>query len=190
MTRNLEVETYCNGDTIPEVTDPSAWSKLTTGAWCYYNNDPAMGEIYGKLYNWYAVNDPRGLAPLGWHIPSDEEWKVLEMCLGMSVKEVEKIDQWRGRNEGGKLKCTGTFEGGDGLWYSPNTDATNITGFSINPGGSRSILSNWNYDRLHWNCHFWTSTEFYSRHFAHDLGSIGRYISNKSNGYTIRCVKD
>jgi hypothetical protein len=68
MTKNLDVTTYRNGDPIPQVTDPAAWIGLTTGAWCYYNNDPAMGAAYGKLYNWYAVNDPRGLAPVGWNI--------------------------------------------------------------------------------------------------------------------------
>ena len=75
--KNLEVTTYRNGDPIPEVTDPSAWAGLTTGAWCYYNNDPANGAIYGKLYNWYAVNDSRGLAPSGWHVPSDAEWTII-----------------------------------------------------------------------------------------------------------------
>lgn len=69
MTRNLSVVTYRNGDPIPQVQDSAQWVNLTTGAWCYYNNDPATGAIFGKLYNWYAVTDPRGLAPAGWHIP-------------------------------------------------------------------------------------------------------------------------
>ena len=73
MTKNLAVSTYRNGDIIPEVKDPKEWDSLTTGAWCYYNNDPKNGAIYGKLYNWYAVNDPRGLAPEGFHVPSDTE---------------------------------------------------------------------------------------------------------------------
>lgn len=71
MTSNLDVGCYRNGDPIPEVRDPIQWSDLRTGAWCYYENDSGNGT---RLYNWYAVNDPRGLAPLGWHIPSDEEW--------------------------------------------------------------------------------------------------------------------
>ena len=73
-TKNLNVTKYRNGDIIPQVTDPTQWTNLTTGAWCYYNNDPANGAIYGKLYNWYAVNDPRGLAPQGWHVPSHTEF--------------------------------------------------------------------------------------------------------------------
>ena len=74
MNKNLDVSTYRNGDPIPNVTDPAIWAGLTTGAYCYYNNDSATyAVVYGKLYNWYAVNDPRGLAPIGWHVPSDVE---------------------------------------------------------------------------------------------------------------------
>ncbi|RYY08664.1 MAG: hypothetical protein EOO04_39670, partial [Chitinophagaceae bacterium] len=75
--KNLDVTTYRNGDPIPQVTDPNAWATARTGAWCYYDNDPSNGAIYGKLYNWYAVNDARGLAPAGWHVPSDAEWNTL-----------------------------------------------------------------------------------------------------------------
>jgi uncharacterized protein (TIGR02145 family) len=82
-TENLNVSRYRNGDIIPEVTDPTQWANLTTGAWCYYNNDPTNGSIYGKLYNWYAVNDPRGLAPEGWHIPSlDESYELVAPIKG------------------------------------------------------------------------------------------------------------
>src|SRR5262245_42075520 len=72
--KNLNVSHYRNGDPIPQVKNNAKWAALTTGAWCWYNNDSANGAVYGKLYNWYAVNDPRGLAPEGWHIPSDGEW--------------------------------------------------------------------------------------------------------------------
>ena len=93
---NLNVSHYRNGDIIPQVTDPTAWANLTTGPWCYYNNDPANGAIYGKLYNWYAVNDPRGLAPIDYHIPTDAEWTII-------------IDYFGGENiAGGKMKSTGT----------------------------------------------------------------------------------
>ena len=80
--KNLDVATYRNGDVIPQVQDQDAWANLTTGAWCYYNNDPAYGDTYGKLYNWYAVTDPRGLAPQGWHIPNDVDWVILATALG------------------------------------------------------------------------------------------------------------
>ena len=79
---NLNVDHYSNGDPIPEITNPKDWAETNTGAWCYYNNDPANGEIYGKLYNRYAIYDPRGLAPVGWHVSTLEEWQELENCLG------------------------------------------------------------------------------------------------------------
>ena len=82
MKSNLNVSKYRNGDDIPQVTDATQWANLTTGAWCYFQNNTTNGTIYGKLYNWYAVNDPRGLAPNGWHIPSKDEWAVLRNCLG------------------------------------------------------------------------------------------------------------
>jgi hypothetical protein len=81
-TKNLDVATYRNGDVISQVSDKDAWANLTTGAWCYYENDAKNGVKYGKLYNWYAVNDARGLAPAGWHVPTDYEWEVLSTFLG------------------------------------------------------------------------------------------------------------
>src|SRR5436190_23369500 len=121
MIKNLDVSTYRNGDPIPEVTDPSQWAGLTTGAWCYYENNSANGTIYGKLYNWYAVNDPRGLAPLGWHVPSDEELTTLTSCLGGVFVA------------GGTMKETGTTH-----WLAPNTEATNSSGWTGLPGGYRN----------------------------------------------------
>jgi hypothetical protein len=79
---NLEVITYRNGETIPQVQDANTWANLTTGAWCYYENNTANGTTYGKLYNWFAVNDPRGLAPNGYHIPTNAEWSTLITYLG------------------------------------------------------------------------------------------------------------
>ena len=128
MTKNLDVSTYRNGDTIPQVTDDKQWASLSTGAWCYYNNDSARGKIYGKLYNFYAVRDPRGLAPTGYHMPSDAEWTSLETSLetflGLS-------------HPGDALKEAGTKN-----WHSPNSGATNSSGFSGLPGGSRTYLGN------------------------------------------------
>ena len=82
MKSNLNVSHYRNGDVIPQITDSSQWANLTTGAWCYYKNDDANGPVYGKMYNWYAVNDPRGLAPVGYHIPNNLEWSNLTTFLG------------------------------------------------------------------------------------------------------------
>ena len=120
INRNWDQITYRNGDTIPNVTDDSTWASLTTGAWCYYNNDSTQYAKYGKLYNWYAVNDPRGLVPIGWHVPNDDDWATLEINLG--GYEIA----------GGKMKEVGTLN-----WLSPNTEATNESGFSGLPGGAR-----------------------------------------------------
>ena len=117
--KNLNVSRYRNGDVIPEVKDPKEWASLTTGAWCYYNNDPKNGAIYGKLYNWYAYNDSRGLAPEGFHIPSKTEWELLFSYLGGEDTAA------------GKLKSTKP------LWATPNKEATNISRFSALPGGRR-----------------------------------------------------
>lgn len=177
MRKNLDVTTYRNGDPIPEVTDPTKWENLTTGAWCYYNNDPANGEIYGKLYNWYAVNDPRGLAPHGWHVATDAEWKILTNYLGgLSVA-------------GGKLKEAGTVH-----WDFPNEGATNESGFSALPGGSRSydygiFISIGN------GGNWWSATEYvakfaWARHIFHDYASISGYTNGKEHGFSVRCVRD
>ena len=80
MDKNLNVDTYRNGDKIPQVTDPNEWANLTTGAWCWYNNDSTKDIKSGKLYNWYAITDPRGITPQGWHIPADAEWTTLLTC--------------------------------------------------------------------------------------------------------------
>ena len=179
MTKNLDVEYYCNGDVIPQVTDPNAWSKLTTGAWCYYNNDPAMGAIYGKLYNWYAVNDPRGLAPIGWHVPSDAEWTALITFLGGEYAA------------GGKLKEAGTLH-----WLSPNTGATDEKGFSALPGGNR-VDYNGKFEKINSDGGWWSSSESeYDaenaiRRFLYYRGAgIGMDDLPKGDAFSVRCIKN
>ncbi|MEO6542359.1 MAG: fibrobacter succinogenes major paralogous domain-containing protein, partial [Ferruginibacter sp.] len=140
MLKNLEVTTYRNGDLIPEVTDPTVWSTLTTGAWCYYSNNAANGPVYGKLYNWYAVNDPRGLAPTGWHVPTDAEFTTLRTCLGGNAVA------------GGKLKEIGTTH-----WNSPNVGATNSSGFTALPAGESGGGAGINMGQFN---NMWTSTEY------------------------------
>lgn len=102
-TKNLSVVTYRNGDTIPQVTNDSIWSHIETGAWCYYNNDSLNNARYGKLYNWYAVNDARGLAPEGYHIPSDFEWAELCTFLGgdrVAGKKMKSLAGWKNKGNG------------------------------------------------------------------------------------------
>jgi uncharacterized protein (TIGR02145 family) len=143
---NLDVTTYSDGTPIPQVTSQSEWINLTTGAWCYYNNDPANGEIYGKLYNYYAVegkhdNDPntpyKQLAPNGWHIPSNDEWRELVNHLDTNANGGSNYYN----QSGSKMKTTGTIESGTGLWITPNLGANNESGFSGLPAGYRSIYT-------------------------------------------------
>ena len=176
MTYNLDVSTYRNGDPIPYVSDPTIWGGLTYGAWCYYNNDPVNGEIYGKLYNWYAVNDSRGLAPTGWHVPARVDWSVLTSNLG-------------GYNvAGGRMKMAGTT-----IWTSPNTGADNSSGFIGLPGGRRFNDGSFNYVGSEGD---WWSTQVGSGLFAwyHSLYDNSSFINNDTNfkksGFSVRCVKD
>lgn len=186
--QNLNVSKYTDGTPIPQVTDGTQWENLTTGAWCYYENNTANGTTYGKLYNWYAVagiynsasaTNPairKKLAPIGWHIPTDVEWTELTECLGgQSVA-------------GGKMKSIGTT-----LWQSPNTEATNESGFIGLPGGYR-----------YWNGTFvfikslgfwWGSSEITTTAWGCNLSynngfaSLG-YGNIKDYGISVRCVKD
>lgn len=177
MTKNLDVATYRNGDPIPKVTDNAAWVALTTGAYCYYNNDSATyAATYGKLYNWYAVNDPRGLAPEGWHIPTDFEWTTLENCLGGATVA------------GGAMKELGTTH-----WTTPNTGATNISGYSGLPAGYRDISGPFfNVGNLGylWSSTQGSTTNAWTRNLNYNLGSIGRVNLNKPYGFTVRCLRD
>jgi uncharacterized protein (TIGR02145 family) len=173
---NLNVTTYRNGDKIPEVQDSAEWANLITGAWCYYENDPATGAVYGKLYNWYAVHDPRGLAPNGWHIPSDADWTVLENCLGGPSLA------------GGKLKEANLTH-----WLSPNINATNDNLFTALPGGWRYDYGSFFY--LGSNGSWWSSTEVnnitaWERQMNNTNGLINRYSSGKGFGFSVRCIKD
>jgi len=181
MVKNLDVDHYRNGDPIPQVTDPIEWQNLTTGAWCYYNHDPANGLVYGKLYNWYAVHDPRGLAPEGWHVPSHEEWTILADCLG-------------GVNvAGGKMKETGFAH-----WSAPNTGATNSSGFTALPGGLKLPAGDF-FDVINTSGHWWSSTEAdvtaddidaWARNIDHNGAYIGDANQIKRCGFSVRCLKD
>jgi uncharacterized protein (TIGR02145 family) len=173
-TNNLNVTTYKNGDIIPEIQNATAWASLTTGAWCHYNNDPANDAIYGKLYNWYAVTDSRGLAPSGYHVPTDAEWTTLTTFLGGETVA------------GGKMKATT-------LWNSPNQDATNSSGFTGFPGGYRSSIgafSNIGGIGLWWSSSELDTTYAWSRFLSYDLGFAFRSNTSKKNGFSVRCLKD
>jgi uncharacterized protein (TIGR02145 family) len=184
-TKNLDVSTYSDGTSIPQVTDQTAWANLTTGAWCYYSNTTANGTTYGKLYNWYAVagiydassfSDSslrKNLAPAGYHIPTDAEWILLTNYLGgMNVAA-------------GKMKEVGTTH-----WASPNT-ATNSSGFTALPGGYRTN----SFNLFSTNGFWWTSTEntptlAWGRFmdYSNNIENASPFI--KKNGCSVRCLRD
>ena len=187
MMENLKVTHYRNGDPIPHVTDGSTWSGLSTGAYCEYDNNPANPATYGRLYNWYAVDDSRNIAPEGWHVPTDEDWQQLEMYLGMSSSEVEGIGL-RGTDEGGKLKEAGTVH-----WNLPNEGATNESGFMALPGGYRdysAVYFKMGDDGEFWSSTGWSSVTAFNRILRYDEQLIGRINIDKKSGYSVRCIRD
>jgi uncharacterized protein (TIGR02145 family) len=198
---NLNVTRYRNGDVIPQVTDPTQWANLTTGAWCYYNNDPANGAIYGKLYNWYAVTDPRGLAPLGYHIPSKTETKALILCAG-GFTDTSNPNCFDCPNQffiaGGNLKEIGIT-----YWSSPNTGATNSTGFKALGSGRRIS----DFETIGTRCQIWTRTSepcsawspgctnpnfenWYLDLSNNSSGAVLNRFGGKDMGFSVRCIKD
>jgi uncharacterized protein (TIGR02145 family) len=168
MTKNLEVTTFRNGDPIPQAASDEAWElagKNKQPAWCY------NGEHYGKLYNWYAVNDPRGLAPEGWHIPTDQEWEAL-------VKALEK-------NPGKKMKSTWG-------WHNKG-NGTNYSGFSGLPGGYRFGIGTFYY--IGESGCLWSATEdgtglAWFRYLNYFNVDVGRYSNDKDGGLSVRCLRD
>ena len=175
MLKNLDVDHYRNGDVIPQVTDPTAWAALTTGAWCYYNNDTANGTVYGKLYNWYAVNDPRGLAPTGYHVPSDAEWTTLTTFLGG-----ESV-------AGDKMKATT-------LWTNSSVVTnTNSSGFTGLPGGY--FVNGGAFYGIGYYGYWWSSSEYsalgaWYRYLDDDTSIALRDYNDKATGFSVRCLKD
>lgn len=201
MAKNLNVSHFRNGDPILEAKSKEEWKKVGDNkqpAWCYYNNDPFNGKKYGKLYNWYTVNDPRGLAPVGWRIPSDAEWTQL-------------IDYLGGEDvAGAKMKCTSE-------WNDAEYD-TNESGFSGMRGGYRNFGGDY-YNIGFFGCGWWSSSEeadesvekllslfnmssdsltlpketnmgARTRTLSLSEPKVGRSVQLKGNGFSIRCIRD
>jgi uncharacterized protein (TIGR02145 family) len=174
MVENLDVVKYRNGDTIPQVTDPTAWAALTTGAWCWYANSSSNGTTYGKLYNWYAVNDARGLAPVGYHVPTYTELTTLTNYLGGDDLA------------GGKMKSTT-------LWNSPNTGATNDSGFTALPASFRGYDGGFVGIGEYFTC--WSSSEYNTTdawylYLNYGFNYSSRSVFDKKSGFSIRLIKD
>ncbi len=182
---NLKTTRFNDGADIPEVTDYDEWLNLTAPGFCWYeNNESLYKDPYGALYNWYAVETGK-LCPLGWHVPSDDEWQQLVMFLDP--------DAAPGFGEsiyaGAKLKEKGTSH-----WPAPNEGATNETGFTALPGGIRLHYNDLNYCDKEFGF-WWSSTEFsdpwsWNVDMGYNYSSLYRYKSYKTNGESVRCIKD
>ena len=180
---NIMVTHFNNGDEIPTGYTNENLTNLTDGAYVVYNNTASNTETYGNLYNWYAVNDARGLCPVGWHVPSVDEYTLLADSLGGNAVA------------SGKMKSTGTIEGGNGLWEEPNEGATNESGFGAIPGG---YYDGENFKFLGSTGYFWSSND----DRIYDEQADGLFLdadsdslslpspSNKSSYYSIRCIKN
>lgn len=194
MQKNLAVTKYNNGDPIPLIVDNASWYAATAGAYTYYNNDITNYNTYGALYNGHVVMDPRGVCPAGWHIPIDNEWRSMlkTICTTGDCDSIWAPDNTtsgnQGTDEGGKIKETGTAH-----WNSPNTGATNSSGFTSLPAGYRY----WDGDYYTLNIYtlYWTATEhaisvnmwFYAPY--HDQTAIYHGYGDKLNGHSLRCVR-
>ncbi len=174
LAQNLNVDKFRNGDPIPEAKTEEQWIKAGTKgqpAWCYYNNDTANASKYGKLYNWHAVNDARGIAPKGQHIPTDDEWTKLTEYFGddeVAGKMIKSKDGWKDNNNG-----------------------TNESRFSGLPGGARGYDGKFN--NMGTSVCWWTSTDDAANNIARFVGlasgmSVG--ADDKGQGFSVRCLKD
>jgi uncharacterized protein (TIGR02145 family) len=181
MAENLKASSYRNGDEIQTNLTDSLWNSTTQGAWCYYDDNENNECPFGKLYNWYAAVDSRGICPVGWHVPSDEDWSALVDSLG-NFSTV-----------GVKLKTTGTLEDGTGLWRSPNQNANNSTGFSGLPGGFRNSINNWGAKDgygYYWSASLNEEGNPLYRYLSFNNFLVYRYYSAVNTGFSVRCVRD
>lgn len=190
MAENLRTTKYRDGSTIPSVPDNEEWTNLTTGAYCNNKNItdiPDSIATYGRIYNWYAVTDSRNIAPSGWHVPTDNDWKILEMFLGMTQAQADSSEDFRGTGQGDQLKETGNTHW---HWYG----GTNSSGFSALPAGYRDEYFGtfWYYSE---SGLWWSTTEFneakaWYRVLGSNSDNVYRGYTDKKNGFTIRCLQD
>jgi uncharacterized protein (TIGR02145 family) len=190
IAENLRNTNYANGDPIPNVADSALWANLSTGAWVHYNNDSQFESPFGKLYNWYTVADPRNVCPTGWHVPSDADWSVLTDYLGGT----QYLGGTGTQVAQGRMKSTGTQ-----YWISPNSDATNESGFSGLPGGLRSSLGGWVSPSQEGGIGVWWSSSDYgsnstnaSRLMLVDYPQAlwTWYAYDRKFGSSVRCIRD
>jgi uncharacterized protein (TIGR02145 family) len=177
LVQNLKVTHYRNGEAIDNRTDNTQWCNFISGSYCDYGNDVNNVPEYGRLYNWYAVNDTRKIAPEGWHVATDADWLTLVNFLGGDAAA------------GGKLKESGTSH-----WESPNTGANNETGFAALPAGTRfgeyGIPGYGTFTKIGKTAEWWTSDEQRTWGVSYDAGAIVHNTDSRwTDGFSVRCVK-
>jgi len=184
-TKNLDVSTFRNGDVIPQASTDEAWKAAGENkqpAWCYYDNDPKNGTKYGKLYNWYAVNDPRGLAPAGYHIPTDAEWTVLTDYLGGEAgKKMKSTTGWDSYTTGGSKTCPNCKD-----WnaeYRKKVPCHTCKDTRSVPG----YVGKFGY--------WWSASEYdpylaWFRYLYYPNDNVNRNGDNKERGLSVRCLRD
>lgn len=195
MAENLKVKHFANGDSIPEVAAQMDWQNNFNPGWSYLYNNKLYDSLkdYGLLYNFYTIEDSRNVCPTGWHVPTDAEWTTL----------VASIDPWHNANAqgsqsgtaGGKLKSTGTE-----YWITPNTEATNLTGFSGVPSSHKNSNGLFGFYGDDGEIGIWWSSSIYEpapelhdawyRSLNFNDASFNRNIQQKRNGFSIRCIQD
>ncbi|MBI1192086.1 MAG: hypothetical protein GC205_02775 [Bacteroidetes bacterium] len=180
MQENLRTYRYTNGDAIPTIFSNGSWSAATTGARASSDASIANDPIYGALYNQFAVVDPRGLCPDGWRIPSDDDWTELTSAFGgLSTA-------------GGALKATGTLGSGTGIWQSPNTGATNASGFTAVPAGYRTNSGSYEFEDLvaiWWSNSSTIAGRAFGRRVYYDRVLVNRDQFLNNYGFSVRCLK-
>ena len=188
MAENLKVTHYRDGSAISNVTNNSTWCALSTGAYCYYNNLESNGTTYGCIYNWYAVADVHNIAPLGWHVPTEAEWTILEnyasVHFGSSISQAKALATttvWT------SCSTTGTI--------GSNALINNSTGFSAIPSGSRSVTLGGTFFNAGNDCYWWTVDELntsnaWQRCMNYSYSYVLRGNQTKSHGFYVRCIRD
>jgi uncharacterized protein (TIGR02145 family) len=177
MSENLNVDKFRNGDPIPEARTAEEWKKANDNkqpAWCYYNNDPNIGAKYGKMYNWYTVVDPRGLAPAGYHIPTDEEWTILAIYLGGETVAGEKLKStsgWKDLGNGTGQTCFSAL---------PNP----MRGFNGQFGTNQGEEGVW------WSFSTYNNLMAYTRRIVNTQTNLFKWEWYKGSGFSVRCIKD
>ncbi len=188
MAEDLRVTTFSTGELIPTVPDAEEWASTTYPARIIYNNSVRGTEL---LYNYHVISTGKRIAPEGWRVPTDEDWKILEEYLGMSIAEIDQTN-WRGTDQGDQLKIeTTTTEGWiryDGVW------GTNSSGFSATGGSCRVFNGEWGIPATRHSGYWWTSTAInghgWYRYLDYKKSGIFRYAANPNYGFSIRCVKE